>query len=151
MISVSFFHVSIVNYWGKFSRGGVLARFYRPRVGSFDLFLLGDGELAHQKNFPRFCPRGGGGVVRLGIDWYITQERLKQWQLRLIILFTVKQALRAGWYEQAYIKFLTKDMQTKHIHYVNPRSPDMIKPNYRSFNFFSKNRKIDNEKLLIWD
>ena len=46
-------------------------------------------------------------MVRLGIDRYITQERLKQWQLRLIILFTVKQALRAGWYEQTDINFLS--------------------------------------------
>ena len=44
---------------------GVLARFYRPKeVGVLNSFLPGGGEFAHQKN----CP---GGMVRLGIDWYI--------------------------------------------------------------------------------
>ena len=29
--------------------GGVLARFYRPGGGGFELFLAGGGEFAHQK------------------------------------------------------------------------------------------------------
>ena len=51
MISISFFHVFIVNNLGKCLRGGVSARFYR---------LEGSG----------FCQGGGGagGMVRLGID-----------------------------------------------------------------------------------
>ena len=39
--------------------GGVLARFYRPGGGGFELFLPGNGEFAHQK-LPGFCPGGGG-------------------------------------------------------------------------------------------
>ena len=35
------------------------------------------------------------------------EERLKQWQPRLFILFTDKQTLRAGWYEQVDINFLS--------------------------------------------
>ena len=38
---------------------------------------------------------------------------------------------------------ITKYIQTMHIRYVNPRWSDIIKFNYRSFNFFSKNRKTD--------
>ena len=49
MISVSFFHVFMVNNRGKCPRGGVLARFYR--LGGFELV------------FAR-----GQGMVRLGID-----------------------------------------------------------------------------------
>ena len=50
MISVSFFHVFIVNNGEKCPRGGVLARFYRPRGGGFELlFCPGGGKFAHQK------------------------------------------------------------------------------------------------------
>ena len=47
-----------------------------------------------------------------------------------------------------YLSGITKYIQTMHIHNINLRSPDMIKFNYRSFNFFSKNRKkiIHNEE-----
>ena len=48
-------------------RGGVLARFYRPRGGGFEfLFCPGGGEFAHQKNYLGVLPEGG--MVRLGID-----------------------------------------------------------------------------------
>ena len=49
MISVSFFHVLIVNNCGKCPGGGVSARFYRPGDGGFELFLPESGEFAHQK------------------------------------------------------------------------------------------------------
>ena len=39
--------------------------------------------------------------------WQRAQERLKKWQPHLIILFTVKQTLRTGWYKQADINFLS--------------------------------------------
>ena len=44
--------------------------------------------------------------------------------------------------------FITKYIQTMHLHNINPRSSDMIKFNYRSFNFLSKKRKqiIHNEE-----
>ena len=56
MISVSFFHVFIVNNWGKCPWGGVFARFYRPggRWG-FELFLPGGGNSTVKK-----LPRGDG-------------------------------------------------------------------------------------------
>ena len=44
-------------------------------------------------------------------------------------------------YKGSFSVFITKYIQTMHIHNINPRSSDMIKFNYRSFNFFSKNRK----------
>ena len=44
-------------------------------------------------------------------------------------------------YKDSFNVFITKYIQTMHSHNVNPRSSDMIKFNYRSFNFFSKNRK----------
>ena len=46
MTSVSFFHGSTVNNWGKCPWGGVLARFYGPEGTPFS---LGGGEFAHQK------------------------------------------------------------------------------------------------------
>ena len=51
-------------------------------------------------------------------------------------------------YKDSLNVFITKYIQTMHIHNINPRSSDMIKFNYRSFNFFSKNRKqiIHNEE-----
>ena len=62
MISVSFFHVFMVNNRGKFPGGEVLARFIGPVGRGFELsFCPGGGEFAHQKN----CP---GGMVKLGID-----------------------------------------------------------------------------------
>ena len=47
-----------------------------------------------------------------------------------------------------YLSGITKYIQTMLIHNINLRSSDMIKFNYRSFNFFSKNRKqiIHNEE-----
>ena len=52
-------------FWNNCPRGGVLARFFCPRGGCFALSLCpGGGEFALSKNFP-------GGMVRLGIDWYI--------------------------------------------------------------------------------
>ena len=51
--------------------GGVLARFYRPGGGGFELLSCpGGGEFAHQKKLPGVLP---GGMVRLGIDWYIIE------------------------------------------------------------------------------
>ena len=64
MTSVSFFHVSVVNNWGKCPWGGVLARFYGPGGESFELFfaqVVGNSPI---KKLPR-------GMVRLGIDCYI--------------------------------------------------------------------------------
>ena len=53
MISISFFHVFIMNNLGKCPGGGVLARFYRPGGRDFELsFCPGVGEFAHQKYFP---------------------------------------------------------------------------------------------------
>ena len=49
-------------------RGGVLARFFAPGVGILHFFGPWDGEFAHSKKSPGFCPGGGGGMVRLGID-----------------------------------------------------------------------------------
>ena len=43
-------------------RGGVLACFYRPEGGGFELFLSGGGNSPIKKN----CL--GGEIVRLGID-----------------------------------------------------------------------------------
>ena len=70
MISVSFFHVFTLNNREKCTGGGVLARFYRPGgVGVLNSFFArGDGEFAHQKNWPRGGGGGGGEMVRLGID-----------------------------------------------------------------------------------
>ena len=58
MISVSFFHVFIVNNREKCPGGGVLARFYRPGGGGELLFCPRGGEFAHQKN----CPGGWSGL-----------------------------------------------------------------------------------------
>ena len=44
-------------------------------------------------------------------------------------------------YKDSLNVIVTKYIQTMHIRKINPRSSDMIKFNYRSFNFFSKNRK----------
>ena len=46
MISVSFFHVFIVNNWGKRPPPdvGVLARFYRPGMGVLKFFCSGVGN-----------------------------------------------------------------------------------------------------------
>ena len=64
VISVSFFNVFIMNNWGKCPQGWGLARFYRPGGGGFELFFcLGVGN-SPIKKLP-------GGMVRLGIDWYI--------------------------------------------------------------------------------
>ena len=41
-------------------RGGVLAGFYRPGGGGFELFFAGSGEFAHQKNCLGFLPGGNG-------------------------------------------------------------------------------------------
>ena len=55
MISVSFFHVFIVNNGEKCPGGGVLAHFNRPGAGGFELlFFPGNEGFAHQKN----CPGG---------------------------------------------------------------------------------------------
>ena len=64
MTSVSFFHVSIVNnHEENAPEGGILARFYRPGGGGFELFFgLGGGEFAHQKNAWGFCPGGWSGL-----------------------------------------------------------------------------------------
>ena len=57
MISVSFFHVFIVNVEeNALPGGGVLARFYRPGDGSFKLFLPGGWGIRPSKQLP-----GGGG------------------------------------------------------------------------------------------
>ena len=52
--------------------GGVLARFYRPGGGGFELFFArGVGNLLIKKVARGFARRGGGGggeMVRLGID-----------------------------------------------------------------------------------
>ena len=43
--------------------GGVLARFYRPGGGGFELLSCpGGGEFAHQKNCLGFCPGGWSGL-----------------------------------------------------------------------------------------
>ena len=47
-------------------RGGVLARFFCPRGRDFALFGPGDGEFAHSKNSPGFCP--GVGVGWSGLE-----------------------------------------------------------------------------------
>ena len=54
-------------------------------------------------------------------------------------------------YKDSLNVFIIKYIQTMHIHNINPRSSDMIKFNYRSFNFFSKNIKqiIHNEERLM--
>ena len=50
------FHVFIVNNKGKCPRVGVLACFYRPGGGGFELFFCpGGGEFAHQKIAWGFC------------------------------------------------------------------------------------------------
>ena len=41
-------------------------------------------------------------------------------------------------YKDSLNVFITKYIQTMHIHNINPRSSDMIKFNYRSFNFFQR-------------
>ena len=70
MISVSFFHVFMVNNWRNAPGGGVLARFYRSgRWGFWTLFCPRVGNSPIKKIARGFCP---GGMVRLGIDWYIT-------------------------------------------------------------------------------
>ena len=51
----------IVNNSEKCLGGGVLARFYRPGSGSFELLFCPGGEFAHQKKLP-------GGMVRLGFQ-----------------------------------------------------------------------------------
>ena len=66
MISVSFFHVFIVNTCGKCIRRGVLARFYRPGGRGFELsFCTGVGNSPIKKIAWGVFP---GGMVRLGID-----------------------------------------------------------------------------------
>ena len=62
MISVSFFHVFTVNIEENASRDGVLAHFYRPGGGGFELFFCpGRWGIRPSKKLP-------GGMVRLGID-----------------------------------------------------------------------------------
>ena len=41
-------------------------------------------------------------------------------------------------YKDSLNVFITKYIQTMHIHNINPRSSDMFKLNYRSFNFFQR-------------
>ena len=46
--------------------GGVLARFYRPGGGGFELLSCpGGGEFAHQKNCPGVLPEGGWSGLEL--------------------------------------------------------------------------------------
>ena len=59
MISVSFFHVFIVNNREKYPRGGALAHFYR--VGVLNSFFARGLRNRPSKKLP-------GGMVRLGID-----------------------------------------------------------------------------------
>ena len=47
-------------------RGGVLACFYRPGGGGFDLFFARGGEFAHQKNCPVVLPGGWSGLELTG-------------------------------------------------------------------------------------
>ena len=89
--------------------------------------------------------------------WQRTQERLKQWQPRLIILFTVKRTLIAGWHEQVDINLLSYNdgpnvcIQTVLliIHLLcKSEVVRQIKSNYRCFKFFQRIGKyiIDNEE-----
>ena len=60
MISVSFFHVFIVNNREKCPRGGVLARFYGHGVGVLkSFFAQGVGNSPIKKIAWGFCPGGG--------------------------------------------------------------------------------------------
>ena len=64
MISVSFFHVFMVNNWEKCPGGGVLARFIGSGVGVLNSFF---GERVGNSPIQKIAR----GMVRLGIDWYI--------------------------------------------------------------------------------
>ena len=68
MISISSFHVFIVNNGGKCPLGGVLAHFYRPRGVGFDSFFARGWGIRPSKIALMFCRGGGGGMVRLEID-----------------------------------------------------------------------------------
>ena len=74
----------------------------------------------------------------------VCRRGLKQWQPCWIILFTVKRTLRAGWYEQWDINFLSLQISTLGRKSEVVRYDYYYDYNYRSFNFFSKNRKIGN-------
>ena len=63
MISVSFFHVFIVNNWEKCPGGGVLAHFYRFGGGDFELlFCPGVENLPIKKIAMGFFPGGWSGL-----------------------------------------------------------------------------------------
>ena len=74
-ISVLFFIISVpcFVYIAEFLKmiapgGGALARFFCPRGRAFALSLFRGGGIRPFKKFPLGLP---GGVVKLGIDWYI--------------------------------------------------------------------------------
>ena len=59
MTFVSFFHVFIVNIEENPQGGGVLARFYRPMGGGFELsFCPGVGNMPIKKIAWEFCQGG---------------------------------------------------------------------------------------------
>ena len=63
MISVSFFHVIIVNNGEKCPRGGVLSRIYRPGGGVLNFFFARGWGIRPSKKIARgFCPGGWSGL-----------------------------------------------------------------------------------------
>ena len=77
MISVLFFHVFLVNNWGKYPGGGVLARFYRPGESGFELSFCPGGGICPSKKLPRGFAGGGWSGLELTdtlIFWNISEQ-----------------------------------------------------------------------------
>ena len=151
MISVSFFHVFIVNNWEKCPRGGVLARFYRPGGGGFERFFARGGEFTHQKNCLGGLPGGDSQVWNWLIhnalrnhqevwksarfraeDFYMGNSSLLEWHLRffkraphLIVLACL----------QINDNFLLKKIHctgTLHFFETGPRPQELLHSNWPS-------------------
>ena len=77
---------------------------------------------------------------------------MKQWQPHLIILFTVKQTLRAGWYEQAGIDLLS-ELQSPYTNEEyslrNSKSSDMVKATITRCDLSPRFFCID--VMLLWE
>ena len=74
-------------------------------------------------------------MLKLGAETEITWG-LSSVDVNILAAKSNSRGLRCLCHTKSLNVFITKCIQTMHIHNINLRSSDMIKFNYRSFNFF---------------